>query len=68
MKPHLLLAKVNIYIYIRERNTPTRDPHLKANRTNGVLAKNVLFRVLFKLFSMKRVFFKEFHSSEEASS
>lgn len=34
---------------------PTRDPHLKANITNRILAKNMLFRVLFKLFSMKRV-------------
>lgn len=53
---------------IRQRNMTTRDPHLKANLTNGVLAKNMLFSVLFKLFSMKRVLFKEFNSSEEASS
>lgn len=55
-------------MYVRQRNMTTRDPHLKANLTNGVLAKNMLFSVLFKLFSMKRVLFKEFHSNEEASS
>lgn len=44
------------------------DPHLKTNTTNGVLAKKLLFRVLFKLFSVKKVLFKELHSSEEPRS
>jgi len=45
-----------------------RDPHLKTNTTNGVLAKKLLFRVFFKLFSMKKFLSKEFHSSEEPCS